>query len=115
MKGCDVKATPLARQYSVIRPLSVGLSFLFKMKSFYFTVLLICCWEGLFSVGAVEQINFDISILSAAAISKYNVPNKDKKGCTMTGFHSANYLAVKIKVSNTGQINYEIPSDNRLW
>ena len=67
-------------------------------------------WGQLFIVGTQLSVKLDITILSAAAISKYNVPNKDKEGCVLSGFHWVNYLIIKLKVSNIGNINYQIPS-----
>jgi len=56
----------------------------------------------------VATLIFDVTILSASISSVY-VPNKDIQGCAVEGSHRANFLAVKIKVSNIGQANYQIP------
>jgi len=53
---------------------------------------------------------FDITILSATT-SKAYVPNKDLRGCPVQGSHWANFLVVKIKVSNIGDSNYQISSE----
>jgi len=75
----------------------------------FFSFLLLIGWGELFLIKALSFVEFDVSILSAAAISKYNVPNTDKSGCALSGSHFASYLVIKLKVSNVGNANYEIP------
>jgi len=53
---------------------------------------------------------FDITILSATT-STVLVPNKDVQGCYLEGSQWANFLIVKIKVSNIGQTNYVVPTE----
>jgi len=80
---------------------------------FIFLFSLIFGWNSevtnVTALPSIHQYEFEITILSATT-STHNVANKDVRGCTVSGTHAAYYVVAQVKVSNIGQNNFQIPS-----